>query len=266
MAGVGPSTSNSSTGTSATSDDDHESDVLMANNTISVCINKRHKTYMQACCADGICFGKFKDIETRILEVDPQPLFSNIHINKNGVCVPSVPLTRKWSEFLFDLWNWRTHKLLEENYVTQIDVNRCGRGKLYAAWCIMDKYWGRYRRRHLTHNVVDVQIMIPDCNLFISYNFCYKYFRTSKGSPYTLLPDMLKPIMIRLYNKYFVDIVGLLDVFRMKQTKMYVCTLEEFILVEIWIHCCTCSKMKYIGKYTGFYTIATMEEKCENCS
>ena len=27
--------------------------------------------------------------------------------------------------------------------------------------------------------------------------------------------------------------------FRMKQTKMYVCTLEEFILIEIWIHCCT---------------------------
>ena len=91
MAGVGASTSNSSSGTSATSDDDHDSDVLMANNTISVCINKRHKTYMQACCADGICFGKFKDIETRILAADPQPLFSNIHINKNGVCVPSVP-------------------------------------------------------------------------------------------------------------------------------------------------------------------------------
>ena len=56
---------------------------------------------MQACCADGICFGKFKDIETHILEVDPQPLFSNIHINENGVCVPSVPLTKTWSEFLF---------------------------------------------------------------------------------------------------------------------------------------------------------------------
>ena len=25
----------------------------------------------------------------------------------------------------------------------------------------------------------------------------------------------------------------------MKQTKMYVCTLEEFILVDIWIHYCT---------------------------
>ena len=31
----------------------------------------------------------------------------------------------------------------------------------------------------------------------------------------------------------------ILDTFRMKQTQMYVCTLVEFILVEIWIHCCT---------------------------
>ena len=93
--GVGTSTSNSSSGTSATSDDDHDSDVLMANNTISVCINKRHKTYMQACCADGICFGKFKDIETRILEVDPQPLFSNIHINENGSFRTQCPTNQK---------------------------------------------------------------------------------------------------------------------------------------------------------------------------
>ena len=27
--------------------------------------------------------------------------------------------------------------------------------------------------------------------------------------------------------------------FRMKQTKMYIFTLVEFILVDIWIHCCT---------------------------
>ena len=33
---------------------------------------------------------------------------------------------------------------------------------------------------------------------------------------------------------------------------------EEFILVEIWIHCCTKLKfvLIYIGKYTGIYTIA----------
>ena len=36
----------------------------------------------------------------------------------------------------------------------------------------------------------------------------------------------------------FAD-VELLDEFRMKQMKMYVCTLEEFILVDIWIHYCT---------------------------
>ena len=146
MAAVESSTSISSSRTSASSDNDHDNDVLMVNKTISVCINERHKTYMQACCSDGICFGKFKDMETRILAADPQPLFSNIHINKNRVCVASVPLTKKWSEFLFDLWNWHTHELFEENFVTQIDVNRCGRGKLYAAWHIMDKYRGRYRR------------------------------------------------------------------------------------------------------------------------
>ena len=52
---------------------------------------------------------------------------------------------------------------------------------------------------------MDVQITIPDYNLFISYHFCYKYFHTLKGSPYTLLPNLLKLIMLRLYDKYFVD-------------------------------------------------------------
>ena len=33
----------------------------------------------------------------------------------------------------------------------------------------------------------------------------------------------------------------------MKQTKMYVCTLEEFILVDIWIHCCASWKWICIG-------------------
>ena len=54
----------------------------------------------------------------------------------------------------------------------------------------------------------------------------------------------------------------------MKQTQMYVCTLEEFILVEMSI-CDTLLhkvEVKMYGKYTGFYTIATMEEKCEICS
>ena len=35
--------------------------------------------------------------------------------------------------------------------------------------------------------------------------------------------------------------------FLMKQTKMYVCTLEEFILVDVWIHCCTWMNWICIG-------------------
>ena len=30
----------------------------------------------------------------------------------------------------------------------------------------------------------------------------------------------------------------LVELHASRTTKMYVCTLEEFILVEIWIHCC----------------------------
>ena len=34
---------------------------------------------------------------------------------------------------------------------------------------------------------------------------------------------------------------------KVEQTKMYVCTLEEFILVDIWIHCCASWKWVCIG-------------------
>ena len=61
----------------------------------------------------------------------------------------------------------------------------------------------------------------------------------------------------------------------MKQTKMYVCTLEEFILVDIWIHCTVhgigtepelSMELNMHWKCCSLYTITTMEEKCENCS
>ena len=47
----------------------------------------------------------------------------------------------------------------------------------------------------------------------------------------------------------------------MKQTHMYVCTFEEFILVEIWIHCCTNWKFECVDawKNTGLYTLATKD-------
>ena len=48
------------------------------------------------------------------------------------------------------------------------------------------------------------------------------------------------------------------NVEQMKDVRMYI---EEFILVEIWIHCCTKLKLKLsnIGRNTGIYTIATKE-------
>ena len=53
----------------------------------------------------------------------------------------------------------------------------------------------------------------------------------------------------------------------MKQTKMYLCTFEEFILVEILdtlLHKVELLNMHW--KNTGLYTLAQRIEKCENCS
>ena len=45
----------------------------------------------------------------------------------------------------------------------------------------------------------------------------------------------------------------------MKQTQMYVSSRDlDTLLYKL--------ELKMYGKYTGLYTIATMEEKCENCS
>ena len=54
----------------------------------------------------------------------------------------------------------------------------------------------------------------------------------------------------------------------MKQMKMYVCTLVEFILVDIWIHYCTKSKVEVnnIGRMLVYIHSQQRIEKCENCS
>ena len=48
----------------------------------------------------------------------------------------------------------------------------------------------------------------------------------------------------------------MLDTRNVEQTKNVRMYTEEFILVEIWIHCCTKLKMK-IGKNAILYTLAT---------
>ena len=68
----------------------------------------------------------------------------------------------------------------------------------------MDQYRGCYRSKNLIHNVVDIG-RYGDLNVIISEHFCYKYFQRSSGSPYTTVPDMLKSIMDKLYDRYFMD-------------------------------------------------------------
>ena len=48
-----------------------------------------------------------------------------------------------------------------------------------------------------------------------------------------------------------------------KDVRMYI---EEFILVEIWIHCCTKLKMIRLGRMLSYIHSQQRIEKCENCS
>ena len=49
-----------------------------------------------------------------------------------------------------------------------------------------------------------------------------------------------------------------------KDVRMYI---EEFILVEIWIHCCTkLKRVKSIGKILVYIHLQQRNEICENCS
>ena len=48
-----------------------------------------------------------------------------------------------------------------------------------------------------------------------------------------------------------------------KDVRMYI---EEFILVEIWIHCCTKLELNIIGNTLVYIHSQQRTEKCENCS
>ena len=57
----------------------------------------------------------------------------------------------------------------------------------------------------------------------------------------------------------------MLDTGNVEQTKDVRMYIEEFILVDVVTLLHELNIMN-IGKHTGIYTIATIEEKCENCS
>ena len=67
-------------------------------------------------------------------------------------------------------------------------------------------------------------------------------------------------------STFLGQFVVIFDGFRMKQTKMYVCTFEEFILDDLHYLMYKMELRILCRNYTGIYTIATKDEKCENCS
>ena len=79
-----------------------------------------------------------------------------------------------------------------------------------------------------------------------------------KRCSYSLYSDtMLNIGSIRIY----ILTVGVVSNETNEVCTMYI---EEFILVDIWIH--SSMELNMHWKFTGIYTIATIHEKCENCS
>ena len=58
----------------------------------------------------------------------------------------------------------------------------------------------------------------------------------------------------------------MLDTRNVEQTKDVRMYIEEFILVEIWIHCCIKLKMNRLGRMLSYIHSQQRIEKCENCS
>ena len=199
---------------------------LMATDCSTVFIPQRRESFMRSCCSEAKCFKNFRELEDRIMYAEPVPLFQYVHINNNDVFVTTTPQTNKWIEFVNDVWEWETQKLFEENYVTQLDVNTAGNGKIFAAWRVLDQYRGRYRAKNLTRNVVDIQITIPEYNIVIKEHFCYKYFSRKRGNAYTLVPQLVRSAVAQLYDRYFVNVSLATSSERVHFTCMY-CDHEQ---------------------------------------
>ena len=60
----------------------------------------------------------------------------------------------------------------------------------------------------------------------------------------------------------------MLDTRNVEQTKDVRMYIEEFILVDIWIHCCTKLKLNWIsiGRMLFYIHSQQRNEICENCS
>ena len=84
-------------------------------------------------------------------------------------------------------------------------MNRFGHDKVFINCRCLDHYKGHHNGHGLTHNMIDVRAYIPDRNLFLEEHFFYRYLCRSRGSPESLLCNLLKEGLSRLYERYYVE-------------------------------------------------------------
>ena len=164
----------------------------------------RNTSKMKECCFNGQCFDGFRDLGDRIANLSGEAMFHYMHENPEKVLIDKVPKGYKWSEYLFDYWDFTSQKDFMEEFTTTLDVNRYGNDKIYVNWRLLDKYKGHFRGHGLTRNMIDIRIYIPDRNLFLQEHFCFRYFARTHGSPDSLLRSCIKEGIGKLYDCYYV--------------------------------------------------------------
>ena len=83
-------------------------------------------------------------------------LYLNSRMNRLVVISYHVPKGYKWSEFLFDFWDFTSLNDLDDEYSTSLYVNHYRHSKIYCNWRVLDRYKGKYNGFGLTKNMVDI--------------------------------------------------------------------------------------------------------------
>ena len=53
--------------------------------------------------------------------------------------------------------------------------------------------------------MVDIKVTVPEMSILFEEHFCFKYFARSKGLPYSLIPEIMKSAVCKIYNRYYED-------------------------------------------------------------
>ena len=90
----------------------------------SVQLKDRQPSFMWSCCGEARCFKNFLDLEDCIIDSDPEQLFCYVNKNADDIVVTSTPHNLKLTEFMKDVWDFKTHKDFANGFIT--DVNSGG--------------------------------------------------------------------------------------------------------------------------------------------